>query len=120
MKQTVLAVVEDSAVRAAIKFSLEIEGFVVRAFANSDELLAGDPLPVTACLLLDNASPRVNGIAMAAALRERGICFPTILIATDPSNAIRAQASTMGITLIEKPLLGNELAETIWFTLGGN
>jgi len=111
--QIVLVVVDDPAVRASLKFALEIEGYRIFVFENGDELLESDSLPERACLIVDYVLPRVDGIEIAAPLRMRGIDFPAILMTSDPSDHLWAQARAAGLSVVEKPLLGNGLAEAI-------
>lgn len=113
----VLAVVDDPALRASLKFALEVEGFRVDTFATGDELLAKVPLPRNACLLLDHVVPRVDGVEIAAALRRRGIDLPMILMTGDAGGALHRRAIAAGLTVLEKPLLGNALAEAIGVAL---
>jgi FixJ family two-component response regulator len=109
----ILIVDDDPAIRASLKFALGIEGFVVDAFATGEELLARDSFPDRACLVVDYGLPAMNGLELVAALRGRGVDFPAILITSDPPAYLRRQASAAGLALVEKPLLGNGLAEAI-------
>jgi len=111
--RNVLAVVDDPALRASLQFALEVEGFRVDTFATGEDLLAKDPLPRQACLLLDHVVPRVDGLEIAIALRRRGVDFPAILMTADAREDLRRRASAAGLTLLEKPLFGNALAEAI-------
>jgi two-component system response regulator FixJ len=113
----VLAVVDDPALRASLQFALEVEGFRVDTFAAGDELLAKLPLPPEACLLLDHVVPRIDGFEIAAALRRQGVDLPTVLITADAGEALRRRAGAAGLTVVEKPLLGNALAEAIRIAL---
>jgi len=116
--QYVLAVVHDPALRASLRFALEVEGFSVDTFATGEELLAKTPLPRRACLLLDHVVPRVDGIEIAAALRRHGVDFPAILMTADTREIMRRRADAAGLTVLEKPLLGNALAEAVRVALG--
>lgn len=116
-RRTVFAVVDDPALRASLQFSLEIEGFHVDTFANGEALLARLPLPPNACLLLDHVLPRVDGIEIAAALRQQHVDAPIVLMAADSGRSFRQRATAAGLTVVEKPLLGNALAEAIRFAL---
>lgn len=111
--QIVLIVDNDPAVRASLQFVLEIEGFVVSAFRTAEELLAQDPLPQKACIIVDFSLPKMNGFELATALRDRGIDFPTILMAADPPAPLRQQAFESGLKLVEKPTFGNKLTDVI-------
>jgi two-component system response regulator FixJ len=112
-KWTVLTVIDDPALRASLQFALEVEGFRVVAFASGEQLLAMHPLPENACFILDHIVPRVDGIEIAAALRRRGIECPAILLTTDGHDALRRRAHSAGVTVVEKPLVDNVLAEAI-------
>jgi len=109
----VLAVVDDTALRASLQFALEVEGYLVTAFASGEDLLAKAALPQRACLILDHVVPRVDGIEIASALRRRGIDLPAILMTADANGALRQRAIAARLTVLEKPLVGNALAEAI-------
>jgi FixJ family two-component response regulator len=111
--RVVLVIDDDPAVRASLRFALEIEGFAVHVFATSDELLARETLPAAACLVGDYILPTMNGLELVAALRDRGVDSPAILITSDPPARLRREAAAAGLTLVEKPLLGNGLADAI-------
>lgn len=115
--RNVLAVVDDPALRASLQFALEVEGFRVDTFATGEELLARDPLPGQACLLLDHVVPRIDGIAIAVTLRRRGVDFPAILMTADAREVLRRRASAAGLTVLEKPILGNALADAVRLAL---
>jgi two-component system, LuxR family, response regulator FixJ len=111
--QIVLVVVDDPAVRASLKFALEIEGYRVFDYETADELLESNSFSQKACLIVDYVVPRVDGIEIAASLRERGYDIPTIIMATEPSPALRKHAIEAGLMLVEKPVFGNGLTEAI-------
>jgi FixJ family two-component response regulator len=109
----VLVIDDDPAVLNSLKFSLEVEGFAVRAFHSSEELLDGPPLREAACLVVDYMLPAMDGLSLIAELRRRHVDFPAILTTSNPPAAVRRRASEAGLTIIQKPLLGNALAEAI-------
>jgi len=112
VRDPVIFVVDDDvAVRSSLKFSLEIEGFSVKAYPEAANLLAEADLPSAGCLVLDYNLPGMNGLALLKRLRERGISMPALLITTHPSLALRERAAAAGIRIIEKPLLNNALLE---------
>ena len=67
--ETVLVVDDDAAVRAALKFALEVEGFRVRVYDSAAALLADDSLPVRACLVIDYRMPDIDGLELVDRLR---------------------------------------------------
>lgn len=109
----VVAVDDDVAVLASLKFALEIEGFSVRGYRSAEDLLDGDVPAEPACLVVDLRLPGIDGLALVAALRARGVACPAILMTTDPAPQVRRRAAEAGMTIVEKPLLGNTLGETI-------
>ena len=76
----VLVVDDDAAVRAALKFALEIEGFQVQLYDGSQALLAEHNLPERACLVIDYRMREIDGIELVDRLRSRNVSLPAILI----------------------------------------
>ena len=97
----------------SLKFSLQIEGFIVRAYASGRELLDDPDLPAAGCLVVDQTMPGMAGLDVVALLRERHVALPAILITTNPSGMLRRRAADAGICVIEKPLLGDALSRGI-------
>lgn len=110
---TVVVIDDDVAVRNSLKFTLEVEGFAVRIFADGQELLDDTPLTPCDCLVVDQNLPRMNGLELIAELRRRNNKVPAILITTHPNDAVRRQASAAGVPIVEKPLLNSLLFDTI-------
>lgn len=109
----ILLVDDDPAVRAAIAFALETEGFEVATYASAEAALAWAPLSGDACMILDHRLPGIDGLTLLRDLRARGIATPAILITTNPGARLRGLVAQAGATLLEKPLFGNALAATI-------
>ena len=109
----VIIVDDDPAVRASLKFALEIEGFTVHVHGRDDELFADAALAVCACFVIDHNLPGVRGLDLVTALRQRSVVAPAILITTAPPKVLRERAAHAGIPIVEKPLLGNALIECI-------
>ena len=65
----VIIVEDDRAVRDSLKFSLEVEGFAVRAYPDAEHLLAEERLPDFDCLIVDQNMPRMNGLDLISSLR---------------------------------------------------
>jgi two-component system, LuxR family, response regulator FixJ len=108
-----LVVDDDVAVLNSLKFHLEIEGFEVRPYASAEALLSEPDLPSSGCLLIDYLIPEMTGLQLLAKLRSNGVALPAILITGHPSLTLRRNAAQAGVAIIEKPLLGNGLTETI-------
>ena len=116
---TIIVVDDDKAVRNSLKFSLQIEGFVVRIYAAARELLADPFVVTTGCLVVDYRLPEMNGLDLLAELRRRDVTLPAILITTHPSDAVRVYATMAGIPLVEKPLIDGSLLQAIHAVLRG-
>lgn len=110
---TVIVVDDDAAVRNSLKFSLEIEGFSVRAYSDGAELLRAGELTPCACFVIDQKLPGMTGLDVIAKLRDRKVRAPAILITTQPDAALARRAGKAGVPIVEKPLLGNALIESI-------
>ena len=114
----VFVVDDDFAVRRSIKFSLELEGFEVRAFCSAQELLIEESIPSCGCLVVDYHLPGMNGLELVARLRERNIALPAVLI-TSPDDNLRRRAAASGISMVDKPMLGGPLLSAIRAALDG-
>ncbi|MGA8889908.1 MAG: response regulator [Pseudolabrys sp.] len=109
---------DDAAVRNSLKFSLEIDGFAVRTYGSADELVRTGDLSDCRCLIVDQNMPHTTGSELVAALRKKGSEVPVILISGNVTPALKTRASNLGISVIEKPIVGNGLIELIRTTIG--
>ena len=109
----VVIVDDDPAVCGSLKFSLELEGFAVRAYASAPELLRAGDLGVCDCFVIDQRMPVMSGMELIAKLRDRDVLTPAILLISDPNPALSARAIAADIPIVEKPLLGNSLVDKI-------
>ena len=109
----VLVVDADSALRSALKFSLEVEGFQVRDFRDAASLLSENNLPPNSCLVVESKLPDMPGLALIAALRGKQRALPAILTSTHPNEQLKKRADAAGVKVIEKPLLNEDLIEAI-------
>jgi two-component system response regulator FixJ len=108
----VFLVDDDPAVRSALIFAFSFDGFEVEAFDTAEALLAADVRGAD-CLVIDYRLPGLDGLELIEQLREHGVSTPVVLITSQPKLAIKAHAASLGVSLIEKPLLTDELVETI-------
>jgi FixJ family two-component response regulator len=109
-----IAVVDDDpAVCNSLKFSLELEGFAVRAYRSGSEFLGASNFSDCKCFVIDQRMPGMSGMEVIAALRERKVSTPAILIISQPNKVLSARAAEAHVPIIEKPLLSNALVEKI-------
>ena len=119
-RNVMLVVDDDSAVGNSLKFVLEVEGFQVRVFSSAEELLDEDSLPDASCLVVDYYMPGMNGLELVAHLRDRNVLIPAILITPAPSQNLRNRAAAAGVPIVEKPLLGSRLLDSIRMAFDGH
>lgn len=112
-KDVVLVVDDDPAVCSSLEFMLVTEGFGVATYASGPELLKLASMPTRGCIIIDYYLPGMNGLELALELRQRRVSLPIILITTHPTRSLRQSAAAEGIEIVEKPLLGNSLSESI-------
>lgn len=113
VKDVVVVVDDDPAVCSSLEFALQTEGFDVETYPSGAELLRRERMPARGCVIIDYFLPGMNGLEVALALRERRVELPIILITTHPTRTLRQSAAAEGIDIVEKPLLGNSLSESI-------
>jgi FixJ family two-component response regulator len=112
--ETVLVVDDDAAVRSALKFALEVEGFRVMLYAGSIALLADPALPERGCLVIDYRMPGVDGLELVKRLRARHVDLPAILISGRVDDQLRHRATQSGIAcVLEKPFNDTALVDSI-------
>jgi two-component system, LuxR family, response regulator FixJ len=112
-KSVIIVVDDDPAVCNSLKFSLEIEGFLVRLYANGFELLGERDIPRCNCLVVDQRLPGLAGLDLIFKLREQSVSAPAILITSHPTAELARRAAGANVPIVEKPLLGNSLMERI-------
>lgn len=112
--EVVLIVDDDAAVRAALKFALEVEGFRVQLYDSAQAVLADTDLPQHGCLVVDYRMPGIDGIELIRRLRHKNVSLPAILISARVNGQLRNRAAESGLTcVLEKPLSDAALVENI-------
>jgi FixJ family two-component response regulator len=116
----VIVVDDDAAVRASLKFALELEGLDVRAYDGGESLLAVGVLPADGCLVIDYYMPAMTGVELVSRLRGRQVELPAILITAKVTDDMRDRAAEAGIRqVLEKPLADGALMDGIRSALSG-
>lgn len=116
----IVVVDDDAAVRRALEFALDLEGFAVETYESGEALLLRAPVRTVACLVLDERLPGLSGLAALAQLRDRQAHMPAILITSHPGPRLREAAAKAGVPILEKPLLGETLVAAINALLGAS
>lgn len=117
--ETILIAVGDGVLADSMRFSLELEGFATR-FCDEQSLLPAMSAPCVrgACLVLDqDVFARVVEAEGVGLFAERDM--PVILMVSQSTEKVLASAAAAGVTeVVEKPLLGGILFDTIHQVLG--
>ena len=108
----IVIVDDDPAVCNSLKFSLELEGFVVRTYESAANLL-DDDFASCDCFVIDQRMPGISGLELIAKLRDLKIRTPTILLISHPNPTVSARAAAAGVPIVEKPLFGNTLVDKV-------
>lgn len=111
--KSVAVVDDDPAVRNSLKFSLELEGLSVSAFALGQTLLEFTETNPIHCLIVDHQLQDMSGLELVDRLHEHGNHTPAILLTGYPDRRIQRAASTRGATVVEKPLVCGALMERL-------
>ena len=95
---------DDEAIRRSVGFMLKTSGYHVRAYESGVELLKGAPNLEQGCILLDIRMPGLDGLEVQAALREKGVTLPVIIMTRHGDVSLAVQAMKAGaVDFIEKP-----------------
>jgi len=114
MAHPIVTVVDDDpAVCSSLKFSLETEGFTVRAYGSADELFCAGNLGNCDCFVIDQRMPSMNGLELIAKLRAQKVSTPAVLLVSHPNPVVSARAKMAKVPIVEKPLFGNTLVDQI-------
>ncbi|HQT55010.1 MAG: response regulator [Phenylobacterium sp.] len=111
--RTVVLVDDDSALRLALTFMLELDGFAVTALESGEALLQAALPPPPVCLVLDQNLTGLTGLEALAVLRARMEHLPAVLITSHPRTSTRETAAALGAVIVEKPLMGESLSAAI-------
>jgi two-component system response regulator FixJ len=95
---------DDEAIRRSVGFALRTSGFQVRAYESGIEFLKSVPHLENGCILLDIRMPGMDGLEVQAALRDKGITLPVIIMTGHGDVTLAVQAMKAGaLDFIEKP-----------------
>jgi FixJ family two-component response regulator len=120
-KTIIYVVDDDQGVLGSLRFLLETDGFAVRTFRSGPALLdAIDDHPAD-CIVIDYKMPGMNGIDLAARLRDRRVRAPIVMITGYPDESISGRAAAVGVRdVVVKPHLEESLISHIRGALQGS
>lgn len=95
---------DDEAIRRSVGFMLKTSGFHVRSYENGIALLKSASNLESGCVLLDIRMPGMDGLEVQAALKDKGVSLPVIIMTGHGDVSLAVQAMKAGaIDFIEKP-----------------
>lgn len=95
---------DEAAVRRSISFMLKAAGMNVEAFESGEAFLKSAAILEPGAVLLDVRLGGIDGLAVQAALRDRGIMLPVIIITGHGDVGLAVRAMKAGaVDFIEKP-----------------
>jgi FixJ family two-component response regulator len=105
---------DDESMREAIETLLDVAGIESTSYGSAEELLSGDAIEASVCIISDLKLPSMSGFELLAALRARGPVPPVIMITAHDSPGVRGQAQRLGAAAyLAKPFAGAALLAAI-------
>lgn len=113
-KHKICVLDDDPDVLQSLRFLLETHGFKVRTFSAAARLLTSIDLDGVDCLVIDYKLPYMDGLDVAARLRQRNVAAPIVLITGYPNQHMAEKAAATGIDyILLKPHLEDSLVTRI-------
>jgi FixJ family two-component response regulator len=117
-KPVVTVVDDDSRVRESLASLIESAGFTVRVFSLASDLLKGDSLARTSCLITDFRMPGMDGLGLQRYVRLKRPELPVIFITAHHDDEIERCAFAQGAAFfIQKPFDADELLRAVKIAL---
>lgn len=116
-RPTIYVVDDDAAVRRALAFALDLDGFAVETFESGEALLLRAPPTAPGCLVIDERLPGISGLDTLRQLRARQVALPALFVTSHPKPSFRDAAAKAGAPIVEKPLEGATLISAIQLLL---
>jgi len=105
---------DDEWVADSLKSLLETFGYDVQAYNSGADFLANDRRRATACLIIDQHMPGMDGLDVVDRLQKEGARVPTILISGRLDTRTKERAASLGVvSVLEKPFAAGRLVGLI-------
>lgn len=114
LKPLIRVIDDDYAMRRSWAFLIEGEGWEVVTYSNALAFLAANDFSRPGCLLLDVRMPRMSGLELQDALKDKGVDLPIIFISghSDIDMAVRGLKSG-AVDFLQKPVDDRKLLDAI-------
>ena len=113
-KPVIAVVDDDSRVRESLASLIESAGFTVRVFSFAHDLLKGDSLARTSCLITDFRMPGMDGLGLQRYVRLKRTELPVILITAHHDDEVERCAFGQGAEFfIRKRVDAEELLRAV-------
>jgi two-component system response regulator FixJ len=115
MTQVTVHVIDDeSAIRDALSLMLTIEGYTVRTYESAGTFLDMLRQDEGGCVVTDVRMPEISGLDLLAAMKERGVSIPIIVMTAHADVPLAVQAMKWGaFDFLEKPFDGDALLTSV-------
>src|SRR5262245_35939029 len=112
-KSVIIVVDDDPAVCNSLKFSPEIEGFLVPLYTSVCDVHGERDIARRSCVVIEQRFSGIAGLDLIFKVREQSGSAPAILITIHPTAELARRAAGANVPIGEKPLLSNALMERI-------
>jgi FixJ family two-component response regulator len=113
-KKDVVLVIDDTAVRSALKFLLETVGLNVRPCASLAATLAIVAVGRCGCIVLDGRMSAIDAARLVEELRQRTLNIPVIVLNTGLDRDSRARSMRAGVhSIFDLPIVDRSLLEAV-------
>jgi len=111
---TVYIVDDDDTARNALSRLMHVSGIHAQAFESPREFVDAVTATSQGCVLLDMAMLRMTGLDVQAALRQKGVRMPVIVVSASESDETREAARALGAKFfLRKPVDDHALLDAI-------
>lgn len=113
-KKLIHIVDDEESIRKSASFMLRTSGFDVQTYSSGVAFLKEAKNALPGCVLLDIRMPEMDGLEVQAAMNERGIALPVIVLTGHGDISIAVQAMRGGaVEFLEKPFEKAQLIAAI-------